>query len=540
MRIRTLARPFGAVAALTLATVAAGGPIGAAAAGPATARVQLASPASDAALVATLDQLFTDSRLNGALATMHVRDGATGAVVYSRGADQRVIPASNEKLMTSAAALEVLGPGYRFHTKVLYTGSKTGKTVTGSLYVQGQGDPTMTAARYDALAAAVAAAGITKVNGRLVGDDTWFDKVPLGLDWSWQDETYADNAAISALTVASTADFDTGSVAVQSRPGSATGKPATLTLVPANTAVKVVNKTTTGAAGSADTVTATRAHGTNTVTVTGSSPLNATASGVDLVAVQNPTVLAVDVFRAALKKHGVTVVGANASWAAPATHKVVVDQTSIPLSQLLTPFLKLSNNGHAELLMKAMGRAKSPAVAGSWPTGLSAANAALAGLGVDTAVIRMGDGSGLSRRNWLTTRQIANLLYAAQSRPWFATWYAALPIAGNPARLVGGTLASRMTGTPAANNLHGKTGTLSSVNALSGYVNDTTGRRLVFSALSNNALVNVSGVLDSAGVALASSGSAGAGLTARRLAPVTPHIVTRDGADIECSWVKAC
>lgn len=213
---------------------------------------------------------------------------------------------------------------------------------------------------------------------------------------------------------------------------------------------------------------------------------------------------------------------------------------AIPLSQLLTPFLKLSNNGHAELLMKAMGRAKSPAVPGSWPTGLSAANAALAGLGVDTGVIRMGDGSGLSRRNWLTTRQITNLLYAAQSRPWFAAWYAALPIAGNPNRLIGGTLASRMVGTPAALNLHGKTGTLSSVNALSGYVNDTAGRRLVFSAVSNNALVNVSGVLDSAGVALASSGGSGTGLSARRLAPVTPHIVTRDGADIECSWVKAC
>lgn len=157
-------------------------------------------------------------------------------------------------------------------------------------------------------------------------------------------------------------------------------------------------------------------------------------------------------------------------------------------------------------------------------------------------MIKMGDGSGLSRRDLLTTAQVATLLSAAQSRPWFATWFAALPIAGDPDPLTGGTLASRMRGTPAAGNLHAKTGTLSGVNALSGHVDDLGGRRLIFSAISNATLANVSDILDSAAVAMAGSGGAGTtSLTRRQPARVTPHVVTRNGADIECSWLpNAC
>jgi len=536
MRVPRLPRP--ALAALAVSAVAA---VGTTIAVVGTTDAS-ASTASDAALVATLDQLLAGSRLSGSTVGMQVRDGVTGAIIYSHDADQRVIPASNEKLMTSAAALEVLGTGYKFHTVAAYSGTKSGKTVSGNVYLRGQGDPTMTYAQFDALATAVAKAGITKFSGGLVADDSWFDHVPLGLDWSWQDETFADTAPISALTVAADANFDTGSIAVQSKPGSAVGKAATLTLVPANSVVKIVNHAVTGAAGSANTVTATRAHGTNTITVSGSSPLKATTAGTALVSVLDPTQLAAGVFRDALKRHGVTVVGSTTTGASPSGTKTIVDHASIPLSQLLPYFLKLSNNGHAELLTKAMGRAKSPTAAGSWSTGLAAATTALKGIGVDTSVIKMGDGSGLSRRDWLTTGQIATLLSAAQSRPWFTTWYTALPIAGDPDPLIGGTLASRMRGPPAAGNLHGKTGTLSGVNALSGYVNDLAGRRLVFSSISNAALSNVADILDSAAVAMASSGgTAKTSLTPQRLAKVTPHVVTRNGEDIECSWLpNAC
>lgn len=546
MRMSQLARPAGAVAAaLTLATVAAGGPLGVATAAPPVAGpAAAAASADDATLVKTLDGLLTRASLAGSTTSMQVRDGATGAVVYSRNADQRVMPASNQKLLTSAAAMEVLGPNYRFHTRVVYTGTKTGRTVAGNVYLKGQGDPTLTFGEFDKLATAVANAGITKFTGSLVADDTWFDRTPLGLDWSWNDESYAFAAPISALTVAATGEFDTGSVAVRTGPGATAGTPGKVGLTPPNSNVKVVNRTVTGPATAKDSVTAFREHGTNTVTVVGTVPLRG-AVGLDLVSVQSPALLAASVFRDALKRHGVTVVApAIGVGAAPATAKQVVDRPSMPLSQLLTPFLKLSNNGHAELLTKAMGRARTPNAPGSWDTGLAAAGTALTGLGVDLNVVRMGDGSGVTRRDQLTTRQLTNLLQAAQRRPWFATWYAALPIAGAPGRLVGGTLANRMTGTAAALNLHGKTGTMTGVNALSGYVNDTTGRRLVFSMVSNNAMSDVHLLLDEAAAELAASGSGAGAATARRQVRDAPRVpvraVTREGSDVECSWVLAC
>jgi len=499
------------------------------------------STSSDTALVSTLNQILADARLTGSTTGLQVRDATTGAIIYSKNAEQRVIPASNEKLMTSAAALAVLGPGFKFHTYARYSGAKSGSTVTGNLYLRGEGDPTLTYAQFDKIAAAVAAAGITKVTGNLVADDTWFDRTPLGLDWSWQDEQYADNAPISALTVAADGNYNAGAVAVQTKPGAAASNAGVVTLTPANSVVKVVNNTVTGAAGSATTVSATRSHGTNTVTVSGSIPLGG-ATRTNLVSVQDPVQVAAGVFRDALKRRGVTVSGSTTTGATPSTATTITDHTSITLAQLLPYFLKLSNNGHAELLTKAMGRAKTPGSAGSWSTGLAAATGALKAIGVDTSRITMGDGSGLSRRDWLTPAQIATLLQVAQSRSWFATWYAALPIAGDPAPLVGGTLASRMRGTPAEGNLHGKTGTLSGVNALSGYVTDKGGRKLLFSSISNAAQSNVSDLLDTAAVALAGTGGpAAASRRTAELPRVPRHVVTRNGEDVECSWVpNAC
>jgi serine-type D-Ala-D-Ala carboxypeptidase/endopeptidase (penicillin-binding protein 4) len=488
----------------------------------------------DTALVARLDQLLAGPGLDGTTTGVVVRDG-TGRLIYSHNPDQRVIPASNEKIMTSVAAAEVLGTSYRFHTRVLSTGTRSGATLRGDLYLKGYGDPTTTAAQYDALAKAVAAAGIRSVTGALVADDTWFDATRLGTDWAWNDEAYADSAPVSALTVAADNDFNAGSVVVHVRPGAAVGRPGVVTVVPANSGVTVVNNTGTARAGTAETIGATRRYGTGTIVVSGTVGL-AGAQTTDRVSVQDPTRAAASVFRAALAAHGVKVAKPTTTKAAPSGARTLADRASITLGQLFTPFLKLSNNGHAEVLVKAMGRQVSGG--GTWPAGIAAARAALAKLGVATGQLMLVDGSGLTRRDWLTAGQLDRLLVAAQGRAWFPTWKKALPLAGNPDRLVGGTLASRFTGTRAANNLQAKTGTLTGVNALSGYVTDASGRLLVFSAVVNNALADAAPVLDQLGVDLATAGGAGT-LVAPRTAPrvATP---TRDGAAVECSWVDAC
>jgi serine-type D-Ala-D-Ala carboxypeptidase/endopeptidase (penicillin-binding protein 4) len=491
----------------------------------------------DDALVTALDGVLASSALAGSTTSMQVLDESTGDVVYSKAADQRIVPASNEKLMTSAAALEYLGPDFRFHTTVSHSGTQSGATVDGDLILKGTGDPTLTQARFDAMAEKVAAQGITSFTGDLIADASAFDRTPLGFSWSWDDESASYAAPISALTAAANDIFDTGSVAVTAKPGSAAGAPGEFALTPKNSYVKIENKTVTGAAGSSDTVTAARNHGTNTIVVSGSIPLEGKAS-TDLVAVEDPALLAASAFRTALTRQNVEIAGSTVVKAASGTVQEILDEPSIPLSELLVPFLKLSNNGHAELLVKAIGH-KATGKAGSWTNGLAQARTTLTALGVNVPTVVLLDGSGLTRRDILTTRQIAQLLENVKAEPWFKAWYDALPIAGADGTLVGGTLTNRFRGTLAANNLHAKTGTLTGVNALSGYVTDTTGRRLVFSIVSNNASANVASVLDQAAEKLANAGSK-AKLSARSVTPAVPRTLSRDGQDVECSWVQAC
>jgi D-alanyl-D-alanine carboxypeptidase/D-alanyl-D-alanine-endopeptidase (penicillin-binding protein 4) len=155
----------------------------------------------------------------------------------------------------------------------------------------------------------------------------------------------------------------------------------------------------------------------------------------------------------------------------------------MPLRKLLQPFLKLSNNMHAEALTKAMSAATGGP--GSWTDGLHHTLAYLASIGTPMSHVKLVDGSGLTRANKITTRAMATVLWEVRSEAWFGDFYAALPVAGNRNRSVGGTLRSRMNGTRAANNAHAKTGTLTGVTALSGYVRGRDGRLYVFSMLSN-------------------------------------------------------
>ncbi|WP_177319619.1 D-alanyl-D-alanine carboxypeptidase/D-alanyl-D-alanine endopeptidase [Actinoplanes philippinensis] len=437
-------------------------------------------------IAAALDRIFVERRPAGATVAVDVREASGGRIVYQRDPELRVLPASNQKLLTSAAALEVLGAGHRFRTTVHVRG--------GDLYLRGQGDPTLTHQRIDRLAAVVARAR-TKRYARLLLDDTWFDRVPLGLDWSWQDESSGSAAPVSALSFAATDRFDNAAVEIRYQ-GVAGHRPAIRVWPPA-AGVRVVNRATTSGG---DKTAAVRAHGTGSVTVSGS--VAAGRSGTVLVSVPDPAATTARLFRAALGRHGVTISGRTSRAPVPGGARVMASQESPPLAEIVTPLLKFSNNGIAELLVKAMSRAADPARPGNWPTGLAAATAALARLGVDTRLLTMGDGSGLSRRNGVTARQLTTVLEKAQRRTWFPAFRAALPVAGDPDPVVGGTLHNRMRGTPAAGNVRAKTGTLSGVNALSGYATAPDGRLLIFSFIVNAATTTAAPLLDEAAVAL--------------------------------------
>jgi D-alanyl-D-alanine carboxypeptidase/D-alanyl-D-alanine-endopeptidase (penicillin-binding protein 4) len=479
-----------------------------------------------------LDAILATPSLAGSDVGLVVRKASTGEVLYTRQSDRRRQPASNNKLLTSTAALDLLGTGYRFHTTVESAARRTGPVLAGDMYLRGGGDPTMLAIDYDALAASVASSGIRVVTGKVLGDDSFFDRVRLGTGWAWDDEPYYYDAQISGLTIAPDTDFDAGSIIVRVTPGAPGAAPA-VTLDPPNGYVHVVSTATTGAAGSASTLAVDREHGGNTITVSGAIPAGA-APDEEFMAVWEPTGLATAVFRDALARHGVRVLGASGTGGTPPGAAVLAKHDSIDVGQLLTPFLKLSNNMHAETLVKAAGRQATGR--GTWPDGEATIDKALTQLGVDPNRLSTWDGSGLSRMDQVAPDQVASLLLAARSKPWFAQFYAALPVAGNPDRMVGGTLRSRMHGTPAEGKVRAKTGSLTGVSALSGYVTAADGEELVFSMISNQTLGSPRAVEDAVAIRLAEY--SGAADQRHPAAPV--RIDTAPGSELECGWTKSC
>ncbi|MFF8844732.1 D-alanyl-D-alanine carboxypeptidase/D-alanyl-D-alanine-endopeptidase [Streptomyces sp. NPDC015127] len=498
----------------------------------------LSSPAgagpSDTGLGDAIDTILADARLDGGSASVVVADATTGERLYRRDAADRLMPASNTKLPTSVAAMALLGPDHRYTTDVLATGARRGSTLHGDLYLRGSGDPTMLAKDYDRLAADLAASGIERVTGRLVADDTRFDDQRLGRSWAADDESSYYSAQISALTLAPDTDYDSGTVVVEATPGARPGDRPTVKLTPPNDYVRLDIQGTTVEQGRPDTLAVERRHGTNTITVSGDIPLGASPTK-EWITVWEPTGYAAAVFADALASHGVRIAGSpRLGRPAPPGARTLASHRSMPLKELMRPFMKLSNNMHAEALTKTIGHRASGR--GTWDAGLAAVARHLAKEGVRTGSLRQVDGSGLSRMNLFPAEELTTLLLSVRDEPWYQDWYASLPVACAPDRAVGGTLRSRMCSTPAALNARAKTGSLTGASALSGYVTDAGGRELVYSVVLNNYLASsVKSIEDAIVVTLASSDTAKGTITAAR--PPRARTAEPDTA-LECSWRK--
>lgn len=440
--------------------------------------------APDPRLASRIQQVMADPRVPRVTSSARVLDARTGERLYSRNGATALIPASNTKILTAAAALETLGPGFTFRTDVYRRASVTKGVLDGRLYLKGFGDPTSRQADYASLARQVRRSGITRVTGQLVVDASYFDAVRYNPSWAkgYAQDYYAGE--ISALTVAPNNDLDSGTVILKYTPGRS-GRPATITTIPAaaKAHIEIKNTTRTSARGTSTTFSARRQHGSNTITVSGRVPAGRSA-GFWPITVHRPELYAAAVFRAELVKAGVKIDGSTVVGRTPTSSRNrVARDRSITLARLMGPYMKLSNNMHAEALTKTMGQVRSGE--GSWRAGLAVTTGYLRRIKVPMDGVRLTDGSGLTRRNRLTGRALTSLLYKAQREPWFGDFYRSFPVAGVRERMVGGTLRHRMNGTPAAGNARAKTGTLSGVTALSGYVTGANGRRYVFSMVSN-------------------------------------------------------
>ncbi len=434
---------------------------------------------TDAALVQKIDALLSDKALKSGFQGVLIQSLTDHTTLYERNADKEFLPASNNKLLTSGAALALLGPKFLYTTRVAAaTATDSRGVVHSNVTLVGSGDPVLTATDLTDLAHAMKMTGVKRIEGKINYDDSLFDNQRLGDGWTWDDEPFYYSAQVSALNV------DENLIAVHVLPGKKEGDPVRVQITPTNHYMTVQNLAITSAAKSKPVIAVERLRGQNVLVVTGSIAVDTEekAAFKEALTVENPSAFAVAVFKEALEKEGIRVGGKSLP---VATGPVTLAQhTSLPLPEILKLLNKPSDNLIAECLLKTVGAAKkTQGTAGAGGTGAQSAREFFTSIGMDVSHLTQADGSGLSRFNYVSPRCFVQLLSYLHEQPDFAVFYDSMPIAG-----VDGSLRNRMKNTPAANNCHAKTGYISHASSLSGYVTTQDGEMLVFSMLMNNHL----------------------------------------------------
>ncbi len=422
----------------------------------------------------------------------------TGKVLFEHDADKLFSPASNCKLYTTALALDRLGGDYRIKTSLLSNARPDRRgTLHGDLIVYGRGDPCINVRLshsdiYEALEPLVAAltnAGVKRIRGDLIGDDSYIQGPPYGSGWAWDDMNNYYGAEVSALTL------NDNTAQVRVTPGAKIGDPCGVELLPATRYLVISNRTQTAASGSRRRIELYRPIEENVVYVTGQMPLGET-NLLDDVTMHNPAGWFVSVFREALARHGIKVTGKTrtTNWldrqVRPLDWSKCVELSaveSLPMRDLVREIMKPSQNLYTDLILAHIGeveRAADPQAARASATsedlGIKALHEFLDKVGVKPGDVEFEEGSGLSRNNLTTPNATIALLQYMSHHREAAAYLDAMPIAG-----VDGTLRNRMKNTPAAGNLRAKTGTLRWAISLSGHVKTAAGERLIFSMMLN-------------------------------------------------------
>jgi D-alanyl-D-alanine carboxypeptidase/D-alanyl-D-alanine-endopeptidase (penicillin-binding protein 4) len=446
---------------------------------------------SPSRLAKAIDAIVSRPDFAPAFWGIEVRSLATGRTLYARNAEKAFRPASNMKLVTTAAALDVFGPDARVRTTVETAGRLDGLgRVLGDVYLVGRGDPNLSArftpgrptAAFEEMAEALVAAGIRRVEGRVVGHEGAFTGDRRGSDWSWDDLAWGYGAEVSALS------FADNLVEVTLKPGERVGDPAVLETVPGRgclavsssvTTAEAANSTPETPAGSDETVSLLREPGSNGVRLSGQVPVGGSWEGQ--LSVSDPALCAARVFADVLEAKGIRVMGGVSTSSAPLPldARVLAAHDSPSMAEMIRVVNKESQNLHAEVLLRLVGvKAKGE---GSVAKGREAVAEIVERLGVPDEGWGLADGSGLSGFDLLTPRGLVALLAAMDRHPHATAFRDSLPVAG-----VDGSLEKRMKGTPAEGRLLAKTGATRLARALAGYVTTARGERLAFAIVVNN------------------------------------------------------
>lgn len=419
-----------------------------------------------------IDAVLSDSIFIATDAAVKVVSLDRNEVLYDRNSKKLMRPASNTKLLTSAAALMILGLDHRFSTLLLADSLGPGGTVHGPLYFKGHGNPDLTTADLDTMIRQLKAIGITSVSGNIVADASWFDDLYWGEGWMWDDEPYSYEAGISALSV------NKNCVRVLVIAGKQADEQVQVFLDPPTGYVSVLNTARTVADTAIVPLEVTRLYKERLNTIVVSGEIVAGRDTVKrLVTVWRPELYAATLLKERLEARGISVLGQpTVGVALPWSRELAYHHW--PIDTMIVNLNKASDNLSAENTLKAISVARG-GIPGSSKYGLYQVNEALAGLGIDTTKYLIVDGSGVSHYNLLTAEMLVQLLTAmTHQQEIFPLFFKSLPIAG-----VDGTLEKRMQGTRAQGNLRAKTGSIGGVSSLSGYVTAANGERLVFSML---------------------------------------------------------
>ena len=419
-------------------------------------------------------------------------DAATGETLYQQNADRYFVPASNMKLFTTTLALTKLGPDYRFHTTLETSGTISNGVLTGNVALIGRGDPNLSNRKFPynlkeefdgppekvlaELADGLVAKGVKEISGDVIGDDSYFPRERYPSGWEIDDMVWEYGAAISSIVV------DDNTVTLTITPGDQPGSPVQASMSPATPDFLVENDVVTSAPDLKSDLTLTRDPGASLVVIKGTMPSKSAPRKL-VLAVEEPAQHAAAVLKRLLEDRGVRVDGvARARHATAKTQEdptVLAEHVSVPLGDAIKLINKISQNLHTEMLLRTVARQS-----GTWATSddlMKVPQDFYASAGIDPDDVIQSDASGLSRHDLVTPRAIVALLTFAQKQLWFEIYFNSLPVAG-----VDGTLEDRMKNTPAAGHIHAKTGSVEHVRTLSGFADTASGRRLIFSFLSNN------------------------------------------------------
>jgi len=440
----------------------------------------------------------------------------TGKPIYSLNAEKMFTPASNTKLFTTAAALALIGSEYKFRTTLETNGSldKYGR-LTGDLVLVGRGDPSLSGREMpynmrtqrdadpmkvlEKLADELVQKGVKYIDGDIVADDSYFAFERYGEGWSQDDLVWPDGAPVSALTINDNVIF------VQILPGARAGDKAFVSVTPFADYYTIDNRLLTTPAGTGRKIYINREPGSTTLTLWGTMPMDDAGVNEGL-SIEDPAEFAANLFRHLLEVRGVAVYGKqrtrhtdlaslstftsvviasnsrggdDRSLTSPVGPLVLAEYKSPPLSEDVQVINKVSQNLHAEILLRLLGREKG--TGGTVPAGLEVLRGFLNNAGIRADDYVFYDGSGLSRQNLVTPRAVVDLLIFAESQPWGKEFHDSLPVAG-----VDGSLADRFRDLDPQAHVYGKTGSLGGVKTLSGYAVTAKGEEIAFSILANN------------------------------------------------------